>query len=53
MYSPVDEKEKKLGTTDEKLDAGLPETTSNSSNILDDMEKFQREIDELRTRYKQ
>ena len=39
LYSPIEESERRLG-----LD---------SSNILDDMEKFQREIDELRTRYKQ
>jgi hypothetical protein len=29
------------------------EQRSDSNNILDDMEKFQREIDELRTRFKQ
>ncbi|ENI03576.1 hypothetical protein COCC4DRAFT_73271 [Bipolaris maydis ATCC 48331] len=54
LYSPVDEKERVLGV-DESANAGTEkgeELRSNSSNILDDMEKFQREIDELRTRYK-
>lgn len=48
LYSPNEE-------SDNKLDIGTPleGTRSDSSNILDDMEKFQREIDELRTRYKQ
>lgn len=54
LYSPVDEKERVLGV-DESVSVGAEkgqEVRSNSSNILDDMEKFQREIDELRTRYK-
>lgn len=57
LYSPVDEKEKRLGssTIDEQSDAPavVKSTSSSSNNILDDMEKFQREIDELRTRFKQ
>jgi hypothetical protein len=49
----MEESEKKLGL-DENLDGGKGGGgRSDSSNILDDMEKFQREIDELRTRYKQ
>ncbi|KAI8939671.1 hypothetical protein NX059_003429 [Plenodomus lindquistii] len=45
LYSPVEESENTLST-------GVVERTE-SGNILDDMEKFQREIDELRNRYKQ
>jgi hypothetical protein len=48
LYSPMEENENTLafGT------APLETTRSDSSNILDDMDKFQREIDELRNRYK-
>ena len=46
LYSPNED-------SDNKLDSGaaLTETRSDSNNILDDMEKFQREIEELRQRY--
>ncbi|KAH7393911.1 hypothetical protein DE146DRAFT_633850 [Phaeosphaeria sp. MPI-PUGE-AT-0046c] len=47
LYSPNEEAEKKLVG-----DAALTQTESGSSNILDDMDKFQREIEELRSRYK-
>lgn len=46
LYSPREEAEDSLA------DAGT-EDRKDSSNILDDMDKFQREIDELRDRYKQ
>lgn len=46
LYSPREESEDTLGSG-----AALTETRSDSSNILDDMEKFQREIEELRKRY--
>ncbi|KAJ4332592.1 hypothetical protein N0V87_008285 [Didymella glomerata] len=46
LYSPREEAEDTLAS------AGT-ETRKDSNNILDDMEKFQREIDELRNRYKQ
>jgi hypothetical protein len=49
LYSPNEESENKLGSAG----PALAETRSDSSNILDDMEKFQREIEELRQRYKQ
>ncbi|EUC41833.1 hypothetical protein COCMIDRAFT_8504 [Bipolaris oryzae ATCC 44560] len=56
LYSPVDEKERVLGVDDSVVsvgtDKGGEEVRSNSSNILDDMEKFQREIDELMGKYK-
>ncbi|CAG5144613.1 uncharacterized protein ALTATR162_LOCUS1575 [Alternaria atra] len=53
LYSPIEESERRLGL-DENVSGGKEgEGRSDSSNILDDMEKFQREIDELRTRYKQ
>ncbi|CAN9079577.1 unnamed protein product [Alternaria alternata] len=53
LYSPIEESERRLGL-DENISGGKEgEGRSDSSNILDDMEKFQREIDELRTRYKQ
>ncbi|KAL1800717.1 hypothetical protein ACET3X_001059 [Alternaria dauci] len=53
LYSPIEESEARLGL-DENVSSGKEgEGRSDSSNILDDMEKFQREIDELRTRYKQ
>lgn len=48
LYSPQEEIENTLGSS-----AKLEETRSDSSNILDDMDKFQREIEELRLRYKQ
>jgi hypothetical protein len=48
LYSPREEAEDTLAS------AGAGgEGRKDSSNILDDMEKFQREIDELRNRYKQ
>ncbi|KAF2827256.1 hypothetical protein CC86DRAFT_445285 [Ophiobolus disseminans] len=46
LYSPNEEAENKLG-----LDAVPTEAGSDPNNILDDMEKFQREIEELRQRY--
>ena len=48
LYSPNEEAENMLGAN---MDTA--ESRSDSTNILDDMEKFQREIDELRTRFKQ
>ena len=66
LYSPNEESEKRLGNSgggvdDEKVvvnSGGEKEgvgigARTDSSNILDDMEKFQREIDELRVRFKQ
>ena len=47
LYSPNEESENMLTSG-----APLTDTRNDSSNILDDMEKFQREIDELRNRYK-
>jgi len=66
LYSPNEESEKRLGTGGDGVDdekvvmnsggekeaAGIGARTD-SSNILDDMEKFQREIDELRVKFKQ
>ncbi|OAL54920.1 hypothetical protein IQ07DRAFT_559348 [Pyrenochaeta sp. DS3sAY3a] len=49
LYSPQEEIENNLDSSAKKLE----ETRSDSSNILDDMDKFQREIEELRLRYKQ
>jgi hypothetical protein len=46
LYSPNEESENKL-----VADNVLAEARSDSTNILDDMEKFQREIEELRLRY--
>lgn len=46
LYSPREEAE-------DSLAAVGAEERKDSNNILDDMEKFQREIDELRSRYKQ
>jgi len=46
VYSPNEESENKLDSG-----AALGGTRSDSNNILDDMEKFQREIEELRQRY--
>ncbi|KAJ4990775.1 hypothetical protein SVAN01_03784 [Stagonosporopsis vannaccii] len=48
LYSPREEAEDKLAKGD-----GEGEERKDSNNILEDMEKFQREIDELRNRYKQ
>lgn len=48
LYSPKEENANMLDSS-----ASLVETRSDSNTILDDMEKFQREIDELRNRYKQ
>ncbi|KAI4655801.1 hypothetical protein J4E93_000516 [Alternaria ventricosa] len=53
LYSPMEESEKKLGLDENMAGGKEGEGRSDSSNILDDMEKFQREIDELRTKYKQ
>ncbi|KAH6873154.1 hypothetical protein BKA58DRAFT_411006 [Alternaria rosae] len=53
LYSPMEESEKKLGLDENMADGKEGEGRSDSTNILDDMEKFQREIDELRTKYKQ
>jgi len=53
LYSPMEESEKKLGLDENMARGKEGEGRSDSSNILDDMEKFQREIDELRTKYKQ
>ncbi|KAF2658066.1 hypothetical protein K491DRAFT_690416 [Lophiostoma macrostomum CBS 122681] len=46
LYSPKEEVEEPLSLEPVMM------TKSDSSNILDDMDKFQREIDELRQRYK-
>ncbi|KAF1977108.1 hypothetical protein BU23DRAFT_551042 [Bimuria novae-zelandiae CBS 107.79] len=59
LYSPRDEVTKPvgLGGGEENAGGNTLETGversggSNASNILDDMEKFQREIDELRSKY--
>ncbi|KAF1920611.1 hypothetical protein BDU57DRAFT_20166 [Ampelomyces quisqualis] len=48
-YPPNKESENKLGSAS----AALTDTGSESNNILDDMDKFQREIEELRQRYQQ
>jgi hypothetical protein len=53
LYSPREEAEDTLASGALPTDAGAEEGRKDSSNILDDMEKFQREIDELRNRYKQ
>ncbi|CAE7210814.1 hypothetical protein HRS9139_09341 [Pyrenophora teres f. teres] len=63
LYSPNEESEKRLGSSgDENVGVnssgvGKEGTSigarSDSSNILDDMEKFQREIDALRVKFKQ
>jgi hypothetical protein len=47
LSSPNEESENRLGSG-----AVLSQTTSDSSNILDDMDKFQKEIEELRLKYK-
>lgn len=51
LYSPMEESENKPGNG-VGVETGVAERTE-SGNILDDMDKFQREIDELRHRYKQ
>jgi hypothetical protein len=56
-YAPSSENENVLYSPKEEVEEPLslePMTMakSDSSNILDDMERFQREIDELRSRYK-
>ncbi|KAH7378771.1 hypothetical protein BKA66DRAFT_466583 [Pyrenochaeta sp. MPI-SDFR-AT-0127] len=48
LYSPKEESDNKIG-----IDAPIEGARSNSSNILDDMDKFQRELEELQTRFKQ
>jgi hypothetical protein len=44
LYSPKEEVEEQRS---------LEPAQSESANILDDMEKFQKEIEELRERYRQ
>jgi hypothetical protein len=46
LYSPHEDEENKRG--EEQV---VPQTRSDSGNILDDMERFQQEIEELRLRY--
>ncbi|KAF9701122.1 hypothetical protein EKO04_000730 [Ascochyta lentis] len=56
LYSPREEAEDSLAAgviPATGAGAGEGEGRKDSNNILDDMEKFQREIDELRNRYKQ
>ena len=48
----VDDEKVVVDSGGEKEGVGIGARTD-SSNILDDMEKFQREIDELRVRFKQ
>jgi hypothetical protein len=48
VYSPNEERESQLGDG-----ALLTESRSGSGNILDDMERFQKEIDELVQRTRQ
>ncbi|KAJ4291100.1 hypothetical protein N0V90_010298 [Kalmusia sp. IMI 367209] len=50
LYSPREEVEEPDA---DKLEEFQRSGGSNASNILDDMERFQREIDELREKYKQ
>lgn len=59
LYSPREEVEdpaQKINSeglmVDDEAVQGHEKEGSNASNILDDMERFQREIDELRERYK-
>ena len=47
LYSPKEESENHLESS-----TRVAESRSDSSNILDDMERFQREIEELRLRFK-
>lgn len=55
-YAPAAESEPVLyspkGEVEEPRTYNLEEVKSSPSNILDDMERFQREIDELREKYK-
>ena len=53
LYSPREEAEDGLASGALPAGSGVEEGRKDSNNILDDMEKFQREIDELRNRYKQ
>lgn len=64
LYSPNEESEDKLGSVmdvgkgsgkegEREVGKEKDESRSDSNNILDDMEKFQREIEELRLRYTQ
>ena len=46
LYSPREEEDEKGVES-----PGLKEVDSNAGNILDDMEKFQKEIEELRAKY--
>ena len=48
LYSPKEESENRS----ESSGAVFAESRNDSSNILDDMERFQREIEELRLRFK-
>jgi hypothetical protein len=55
-YAPAAENEHPLYSPQEDIEEprvleSMPVTQSDSLNILDDMEKFQREIDQLRERY--
>lgn len=56
LYSPQEESEIKLGADGDGYvgvgAGGATTRTSDSNNILDDMEKFQKEIDELTQRLK-
>ncbi|KAJ4365642.1 hypothetical protein N0V83_008262 [Neocucurbitaria cava] len=52
LYSPKEESENRLEKSSSSGGAKVAESRSDSSNILDDMEKFQREIEELRLRFK-
>lgn len=47
LYSPREEEPEKIVEAPEAKEAD-----SNAGNILDDMEKFQKEIEELRAKYK-
>jgi hypothetical protein len=47
LYSPSEESENKLGSG-----TAVTQTRSDSNNILDDMDKFQRELEELQQRFK-
>lgn len=52
LYSPKEESENRLEKSSSSSGTKVAESRSDSSNILDDMEKFQREIEELRLRFK-
>lgn len=49
LYSPREEAEDSLASAG----SGVAEVRKDSNSILEDMEKFQREIDALRGKYKQ